>query len=48
MQTNQNSPFKEEQGGEATLGHIVFKEGSLFVSKKETKFFKKYYRYITH
>ena len=32
--TNQNSPFKEEQGGEATLGHIVFKEGSLFVPKK--------------
>ena len=32
--TNQNSPFKDEQGGEATLGHIVFKEGSLFVPKK--------------
>ena len=29
--TNQNSPFKEEQGGEATLGHIVFKEGHLFI-----------------
>jgi hypothetical protein len=32
--TNQNSPFKDEQNGEATLGHIVFKEGSLFVPKK--------------
>ncbi len=32
--TNQNSPFKEEQKGEVTLGHIVFKDGSLFVPKK--------------
>lgn len=33
--TNQNSPFKDEQKGEATLGHIVFKDGSLTVRKKE-------------
>ena len=32
--TNQNSPFKDEQAGEATLGHIRFKEGSLLVQKK--------------
>ena len=33
--TNQNSPFKDEQAGEATLGHIRFKEGSLLVQKKD-------------
>jgi len=33
--TNQNSPFKEDQKGEATLGHIVFKEGGLTVKKKD-------------
>ena len=32
--TNQNSPFKNEQKGEATLGHIIFKDGSLTVLKK--------------
>ena len=32
--TNQNSPFKDEQKGEVTLGHIVFKDGSLFVPKR--------------
>jgi len=32
--TNQNSPFKDEQNGEVTLGHIVFKDGSLFVPKR--------------
>ena len=32
--TNQNSPFKDEQNGEVTLGHIVFKNGSLFVPKR--------------
>lgn len=32
--TNQNSPFKDEQKGEATLGHIVFKDGHLFVPKQ--------------
>jgi len=32
--TNQNSPFKDEQKGEATLGHIVFRDGTLNVSKK--------------
>ena len=34
--TNQNSPFKDEQKGEATLGHIIFINGSLHV-KKENK-----------
>ena len=33
--TNQNSPFKDEQKGEATLGHIVFREGSLYVKKED-------------
>jgi len=32
--TNQNSPFKDEQKGEATLGHIIFKDGALTVLKK--------------
>ena len=32
--TNQNSPFKDEQKGEATLGHIIFRDGSLHVSHK--------------
>ena len=32
--TNQNSPFKDEQKGEATLGHIVFRDGSLYVKKQ--------------
>jgi len=32
--TNQNSPFKDEQKGEVTLGHIVFANGSLFVPKR--------------
>ena len=31
--TNHNSPFRAEQDGEATLGHIVFKNGSLTVPK---------------
>jgi len=33
--TNQNSPFKDEQKGEATLGHIIFKDGALTVKKKD-------------
>ena len=33
--TNQNSPFVEEQKGEATLGHIVFKNGTLAVPKQK-------------
>ena len=33
--TNQNSPFKDEQKGEATLGHIIFRDGSLFVKKED-------------
>ena len=32
--TNQNSPFKDEQKGEATLGHIIFRDGALTVNKK--------------
>ena len=32
--TNQNSPFKDEQNGEATLGHIIFRDGSLLVKKE--------------
>ena len=33
--TNQTSPFVKEQQGEATLGHIIFKDGSLFVPKEK-------------
>ena len=33
--TNQNSPFKDEQKGEATLGHIIFRDGSLYVNKQD-------------
>ena len=33
--TNQNSPFVDEQKGEATLGHIMFKDGTLFVAKEK-------------
>lgn len=33
--TNQNSPFIDEQKGEATLGHIVFEDGVLVVSKEK-------------
>jgi hypothetical protein len=32
--TNQNSPFVSEQKGQATLGHIMFKDGTLFVPKE--------------
>jgi hypothetical protein len=32
--TNQNSPLKDEQVGEVTLGHIMFKDGHLFVPKQ--------------
>tara|TARA_R100000030_G_scaffold99954_1_gene91949 strand:+ start:129 stop:896 length:768 start_codon:yes stop_codon:yes gene_type:complete len=32
--TNQASPFLDEQKGEVTLGHIVFKDGSLMVPKE--------------
>ena len=32
--TNQASPFKDEQKGEATLGHIMFINGELKVSKR--------------
>ena len=31
--TNQNSPFVDEQKGEATMGHIMFENGTLFVPK---------------
>jgi hypothetical protein len=33
--TNQNSPFKDEQKGESTLGHIVFTNGALVVPKEQ-------------
>jgi len=33
--TNQNSPFVDEQKGEATLGHIMFKNGTLTVPKEQ-------------
>jgi len=33
--TNQNSPFTEDQKGQATLGHIMFKNGALVVSKEK-------------
>jgi hypothetical protein len=33
--TNQKSPFVDEQKGSATLGHIVFEEGVLFVPKEQ-------------
>ena len=33
--TNQSSPFADEQKGEATLGHIIFKDGTLFVPKEK-------------
>jgi hypothetical protein len=33
--TNQNSPFVEEQKGEATLGQIVFRNGTLMVPARQ-------------
>jgi hypothetical protein len=33
--TNQNSPFVDEQKGEATLGHIMFLDGTLTVPKEQ-------------
>ena len=33
--TNMNSPFVDEQKGEATLGRIAFRDGQLFVPKQE-------------
>jgi hypothetical protein len=33
--TNQNSPFVDQQKGEATLGHIIFQNGTLFVPKEK-------------
>jgi hypothetical protein len=33
--TNQKSPFVDEQSGPATLGHIVFRNGKLFVEAKD-------------
>ena len=32
--TNMSSPFKDEQEGEATLGHIMFRDGALHVPKE--------------
>jgi hypothetical protein len=31
--TNQKSPFRDEQEGRSTLGHIVFRDGGLFVPR---------------
>ena len=33
--TNMSSPFVDEQKGTATLGHIVFESGRLFVPKEQ-------------
>ena len=33
--TNHDSPFKEEQEGEATMGHIMFRDGDLKVPKEQ-------------
>ena len=33
--TNQTSPFVDEQKGEATLGHIIFRNGILSVPKQQ-------------
>ena len=33
--TNQDSPFVDEQKGEATLGHIIFRDGDLKVPKQK-------------
>tara|TARA_X000001382_G_scaffold129279_1_gene120861 strand:+ start:233 stop:973 length:741 start_codon:yes stop_codon:yes gene_type:complete len=33
--TNQNSPFVDEQKGQATLGRIVFRNGSLYVPARQ-------------
>ncbi len=33
--TNQNSVFVSEQKGESTLGHIIFKDGALYVPKEK-------------
>ena len=33
--TNQDSCFVDEQKGEATLGHIIFKDGVLMVPKQK-------------
>jgi hypothetical protein len=33
--TNQSSPFADEQKGESTLGHIMFKDGVLTVKKEQ-------------
>jgi len=33
--TNQSSPFRDEQKGEATLTHITFSDGTLFVPKEK-------------
>lgn len=33
--TNQSSPLVDEQKGESTMAHIIFKEGTLFVPKQK-------------
>ncbi len=42
--TNMNSPFVDEQKGEAILGHIIFEDGVLAVPK-ENKIYKSYFHY---
>jgi hypothetical protein len=47
--TNQNSPFVENQKGQVTLGHIVFKNGTLTVPKEKQnlqKLLSLYHPYI--
>ena len=44
--TNQDSPLVDEQKGEATLGHITFKDGDLKFQKKN-KTYKNYFHYTT-
>ena len=39
--TNQDSVFVDEQKGECTMGHIVFRDGDLRVPKERTKTYKK-------
>ena len=44
--TNQASPLVEEQKGSATLGHIVFRDGTL-QGQNKNKIYKSYSLYIT-
>jgi len=44
--TNQDSPLVDEQKGEVTLGHIMFRDGTLTVPNIN-KTYKNYFQYIT-